>query len=81
MTPWPAVRPAEPPLPPPRPRQGLWCSTSTVIARADELAGAAEIVSRKSAGTPVALVRGAADWMGQGAGRMLVREAGRDLFR
>src|SRR5436190_12902608 len=55
--------------------------TSTVIALADELAGAAEIVTRKSAGTPVALVRGAADWMGQGAGRMLVREASRDLFR
>jgi coenzyme F420-0:L-glutamate ligase/coenzyme F420-1:gamma-L-glutamate ligase len=55
--------------------------TSTVIALADELAGAAEIVTRKSAGTPVAIVRGAADWMGQGAGRMLVREASRDLFR
>jgi coenzyme F420-0:L-glutamate ligase/coenzyme F420-1:gamma-L-glutamate ligase len=55
--------------------------TATVIALADELAGAAEIVTRKSAGTPVAIVRGAADWMGQGAGRMLVREASRDLFR
>jgi coenzyme F420-0:L-glutamate ligase/coenzyme F420-1:gamma-L-glutamate ligase len=55
--------------------------TSTVIALADELAGAAEIVTRKSAGTPVAIVRGAAEWMGEGSGRMLVREASRDLFR
>ena len=40
--------------------------TSTVIALADELAGAAEIVTRKSAGTPVAIVRGAAEWAGDG---------------
>ena len=55
--------------------------TSTVIALADELAGAAEIVMRKSAGTPVAIVRGAAEWCGEGNGRMLVRDASRDLFR
>jgi coenzyme F420-0:L-glutamate ligase/coenzyme F420-1:gamma-L-glutamate ligase len=55
--------------------------TSTVIALADELAGAAEIVTRKSAGTPVALARGAAEWMGEGNGRMLIRDARRDLFR
>ena len=55
--------------------------TSTVIALADELAGAAEIVTRKSAGTPVAIVRGAAEWAGEGNGRMLVRDASRDLFR
>ena len=55
--------------------------TSTVIALADELAGAAEIVMRKSAGTPVAIVRGAAEWSGAGNGRMLVRDASRDLFR
>jgi coenzyme F420-0:L-glutamate ligase/coenzyme F420-1:gamma-L-glutamate ligase len=55
--------------------------TSTVIALADELAGAAEIVMRKSAGTPVAIVRGAAEWSGDGNGRMLVRDASRDLFR
>jgi coenzyme F420-0:L-glutamate ligase/coenzyme F420-1:gamma-L-glutamate ligase len=55
--------------------------TSTVIALADELAGAAEIVTRKSAGTPVAIVRGAAEWLGEGSGRMLVRDASRDLFR
>jgi coenzyme F420-0:L-glutamate ligase / coenzyme F420-1:gamma-L-glutamate ligase len=55
--------------------------TSTVIALADELAGAAEIVTRKSAGTPVAIVRGAAEWAGEGNGKMLVRDARRDLFR
>ena len=54
---------------------------ATVIALADELAGAAEIVMRKTAGTPVAIVRGAAEWTGDGSARMLVREASRDLFR
>jgi coenzyme F420-0:L-glutamate ligase / coenzyme F420-1:gamma-L-glutamate ligase len=54
---------------------------STVIALADELASAAEIVTRKAARTPVAIVRGAAEWIGQGTGRALVRDAGRDLFR
>lgn len=55
--------------------------TSTVIAVADELAGAAELVTRKSAGTPVAIVRGAAEWAGEGTGQMLVRDASHDLFR
>jgi coenzyme F420-0:L-glutamate ligase / coenzyme F420-1:gamma-L-glutamate ligase len=55
--------------------------TSTVIALADELAGAAEIVTRKSAGTPVAIARGAAEWVGEGNGQMLVRDASHDLFR
>lgn len=55
--------------------------TSTVIALADEIAGAAEIVTRKSARTPVAIVRGAAEWAGHGTGRLLVREFGRNLFR
>jgi coenzyme F420-0:L-glutamate ligase/coenzyme F420-1:gamma-L-glutamate ligase len=54
---------------------------STEMALADELAGAAEIVMRKTARTPVAVVRGAAEWSGEGSGRMLVRDAGRDLFR
>jgi len=54
---------------------------ATIIALADELAGAAEIVMRKTAGMPVAIVRGAAQWTGDGSGRMLVREASRDLFR
>jgi coenzyme F420-0:L-glutamate ligase/coenzyme F420-1:gamma-L-glutamate ligase len=55
--------------------------TSTVVALADELAGAAEIVSRKSAGTPVAVVRGAGEWIGRGSGRMLLRNERRDFFR
>jgi coenzyme F420-0:L-glutamate ligase/coenzyme F420-1:gamma-L-glutamate ligase len=55
--------------------------TSTVVALADELASAAEVVTRKSAGTPVAIVRGAAEWCGQGSGRMLLRDESRDLFR
>jgi coenzyme F420-0:L-glutamate ligase / coenzyme F420-1:gamma-L-glutamate ligase len=55
--------------------------TSTVIALADELASAAEIVTRKSAGTPVAIARGAGEWAGDGNGRMLIRDASRDLFR
>jgi coenzyme F420-0:L-glutamate ligase/coenzyme F420-1:gamma-L-glutamate ligase len=55
--------------------------TSTVIALADELAGAAEVIMRKSAGTPVAVVRGAGEWLGDGQGRMLVRDGSRDLFR
>jgi len=55
--------------------------TSTVVALADELASAAEIVTGKTAGTPVAMVRGAAEWIGAGNGRMLVRDPSRDLFR
>lgn len=55
--------------------------TSTVIALADELASAAEVVMRKSAGVPAAIVRGAGEWMGEGRGRSLLRDAARDLFR
>ena len=54
---------------------------STVIALADEIASAAEIVMRKAARLPVAVVRGAAEWSGPGNGQMLVRGAARDLFR
>jgi coenzyme F420-0:L-glutamate ligase/coenzyme F420-1:gamma-L-glutamate ligase len=55
--------------------------TSTLIALADELAAAAEMVMKKSARTPVAMVRGAAEWAGQGTGRMLMRDPSHDLFR
>jgi coenzyme F420-0:L-glutamate ligase / coenzyme F420-1:gamma-L-glutamate ligase len=55
--------------------------TSTVIAIADELASAAEVVMRKTSCTPVAVVRGAGASLGEGTGRMLVRDASRDLFR
>ena len=30
---------------------------------------------------PVAIVRGAAEWTGEGSGRLLLRDAERDLFR
>jgi coenzyme F420-0:L-glutamate ligase/coenzyme F420-1:gamma-L-glutamate ligase len=54
---------------------------SSITALADELAGAAEVVMRKTAHTPVAIVRGAAEWCGDGSGQQLVRDASRDLFR
>jgi coenzyme F420-0:L-glutamate ligase / coenzyme F420-1:gamma-L-glutamate ligase len=55
--------------------------TSTVIAIADEIAAAAELVMRKTARLPVAIVRGASEWLGEGAGAQLLRESSRDLFR
>lgn len=54
---------------------------STVIAVADEIAGAAELVMGKAARTPVVVVRGAAEWAGDGSGAQLVRPAAMDLFR
>jgi coenzyme F420-0:L-glutamate ligase / coenzyme F420-1:gamma-L-glutamate ligase len=55
--------------------------SSTVMAIADEIAAAAELVMRKTAGLPVAIVRGAAEWLGDGSGAQLLRDARRDLFR
>jgi coenzyme F420-0:L-glutamate ligase/coenzyme F420-1:gamma-L-glutamate ligase len=55
--------------------------TSTVIALADELASAAELVMRKTARLPVAIVRGAGEWLGEGSGAELLRAADQDLFR
>jgi coenzyme F420-0:L-glutamate ligase/coenzyme F420-1:gamma-L-glutamate ligase len=55
--------------------------TSTVIAVADELAAAAELVMRKTARLPVAIVRGAGEWLGEGSGAQLLRAAEQDLFR
>ena len=54
---------------------------STVIAVADEIAGAAELVMGKTAGTPVVVVRGAGEWAGNGTGAMLLRPPSMDLFR
>ena len=54
---------------------------STVIAIADEIASAAELVMGKTSGNPVVVVRGAAGWLGQGTGRMLVRSPATDMFR
>jgi coenzyme F420-0:L-glutamate ligase / coenzyme F420-1:gamma-L-glutamate ligase len=52
---------------------------STMIAVADEIAGAAELVLGKSTGIPAAIVRGA-DVAGQGSGQDLVMPRDRDLF-
>ncbi len=53
----------------------------TVIAVADELASAAELVMKKSAGIPVAIIRGF-DYEGrEGTSLELIRPAGQDLFR
>jgi len=54
--------------------------TSTLVAVADELAGAAELVLGKSAGVPAALVRGYRVPPGEGSARDLVMPPERDLF-
>ena len=53
---------------------------TTMIAVADEIAGAAELVMGKTAGIPAAVVRGL-DVSGEGSARDLVMPADRDLFR
>jgi coenzyme F420-0:L-glutamate ligase / coenzyme F420-1:gamma-L-glutamate ligase len=53
---------------------------ATVIAVADELAGAAELVMGKTAGVPAAVIRGV-DAGGEGSARDLVMPPDRDLFR
>jgi coenzyme F420-0:L-glutamate ligase/coenzyme F420-1:gamma-L-glutamate ligase len=53
---------------------------STVIAVADELAGAAGLVLGKASGTPAALVRGYRVPEGDGSARELVMPPERDLF-
>ena len=55
---------------------------ATVIAVADEVAAAAELVMGKTDGVPVAIVRGLTDAsFGPGAARDLVRPSDEDLFR
>jgi coenzyme F420-0:L-glutamate ligase / coenzyme F420-1:gamma-L-glutamate ligase len=54
---------------------------NTVVAIADEIAGAAELVMGKTSQMPAALVRGAGEWLGEGSAAMLVRPAPTDLFR
>jgi coenzyme F420-0:L-glutamate ligase/coenzyme F420-1:gamma-L-glutamate ligase len=53
---------------------------STVIAVADELAGAAELVMGKARGVPAVLVRGYTVPAGEGSARELVMPPDRDLF-
>jgi coenzyme F420-0:L-glutamate ligase/coenzyme F420-1:gamma-L-glutamate ligase len=55
--------------------------TATLIAAADELAGAAELVMGKLDRVPVALIRGYSLPRGRGKAKDLVRPAERDLFR
>jgi coenzyme F420-0:L-glutamate ligase/coenzyme F420-1:gamma-L-glutamate ligase len=53
---------------------------ATVIAVADQIAGAAQLVMGKLDGIPVAVVRGL-DVAGEGSARELVMPPERDLFR
>ena len=53
---------------------------ATLIAVADELAGAAELVMGKASGVPAALIRGYAVPPGEGSARDLVMPPERDLF-
>jgi coenzyme F420-0:L-glutamate ligase / coenzyme F420-1:gamma-L-glutamate ligase len=53
---------------------------ATVIAVADELASAAELVMGKANGVPAALIRGYAAPRGEGSARELVMPPERDLF-
>ncbi|HEY7544325.1 MAG TPA: coenzyme F420-0:L-glutamate ligase [Blastocatellia bacterium] len=53
----------------------------TVIAEADEIASAAEMVMKKSAGIPVAIVRGLSIESDSGSGRDLIRAPEQDIFR
>jgi len=53
---------------------------ATVIAVADELAGAAELVMGKAAGVPAVLVRGYRVPEGDGSAHELVMPRERDLF-
>ncbi len=56
--------------------------TATMIAVADEIAGAAELVMHKDSGTCAALIRGLpASYRGDGQGSDLVRNPQDDLFR
>jgi coenzyme F420-0:L-glutamate ligase/coenzyme F420-1:gamma-L-glutamate ligase len=54
---------------------------ATILAAADELASAAELVMGKLDGVPVALVRGYAWTPGAGSARELLRDPSQDLFR
>ena len=53
----------------------------TVVAVADELAGAAGLLMEKDSGVPAVLVRGYPFQRGAGRARELLRERSKDLFR
>lgn len=54
---------------------------ATVIATADQVACAADLVCGKTARVPAAIVRGLASALGEGSGAELLRAPGMDLFR
>jgi coenzyme F420-0:L-glutamate ligase/coenzyme F420-1:gamma-L-glutamate ligase len=54
---------------------------STIVAVADEIASAAELVMGKAHGLPAAIVRGAGEWAGDGTGADLRRPPALDMFR
>ncbi len=54
---------------------------ATVLAVADELAGAAELVMGKTARIPAAVIEGFRYTPADGSGRQLIRPPGEDLFR
>jgi coenzyme F420-0:L-glutamate ligase/coenzyme F420-1:gamma-L-glutamate ligase len=53
----------------------------TLLATADEIAGAAELIMGKLDRVPVAVVRGVPDVVGDGTAQQLIRPAANDLFR
>jgi coenzyme F420-0:L-glutamate ligase/coenzyme F420-1:gamma-L-glutamate ligase len=57
--------------------------SASILAVADEVAAAAELVMHKLAGRPVAIVRGYRSPLADapGTGRELIMDPGRDLFR
>ena len=55
--------------------------TASILAVADEIAAAAELVMGKTDGIPVAVVRGYGYTRGDGTGKDLLMEPGKDMFR
>ena len=53
----------------------------TIVALADELAAAADLVRGKANNLPVAVIRGMGHLLGEGAARELIRPANEDMFR
>jgi coenzyme F420-0:L-glutamate ligase/coenzyme F420-1:gamma-L-glutamate ligase len=53
----------------------------TIVALADELAAAADLVRGKANGLPVAIIRGMGHLLGEGSASELIRPANEDMFR
>jgi coenzyme F420-0:L-glutamate ligase/coenzyme F420-1:gamma-L-glutamate ligase len=53
----------------------------SISAVADEAAGAAELVTRKTIGVPVTIVRGLLYDVSEEGADVIIREASMDLFR